>query len=244
MNRPLPPPPLGARRPCPCLTFTPLAWLKLQYFCHAGPTEVGGFGVAAERDLLYVEDFVTVRQETTPASVRFEDEAVADYFDGCLDRGLVLDRCARLWCHTHPGGWVRPSQTDEETFARCFGRCDWAVMFILARAGTTYARLTFRAGPGAQVELPTAVDWAAWPTNLQGGQQLADQVERWREEYAAHVRRMPEPADPFAVMLREGGLPPQDWWESHPWSEELDGVFYEPLEKDGKHAPESHRLAP
>jgi hypothetical protein len=36
--------PLRLHQPRPCLTFAPLAWLKLQYFCHAGATEVGGFG--------------------------------------------------------------------------------------------------------------------------------------------------------------------------------------------------------
>ena len=29
------------------LTFSPQAWLKLQYLCHAGPTEVAAFGLAA-----------------------------------------------------------------------------------------------------------------------------------------------------------------------------------------------------
>ena len=37
------------------LVFSPLAWLKLQFLCHAGPTEVGGFGLSHADDLLYVE---------------------------------------------------------------------------------------------------------------------------------------------------------------------------------------------
>ena len=43
---------------------------------------------------------------------------------------------------------VSPSGTDEETFARCFGSSDWALMFILARGGETYVRLALHAGPG------------------------------------------------------------------------------------------------
>ena len=35
-----------------CLTFSPLAWLNLMLFLHAGDTEVGGFGVSSEEDLL------------------------------------------------------------------------------------------------------------------------------------------------------------------------------------------------
>ena len=49
-----------------CLTFAPWAWLKLQFFCHAGNTEIGGFGISAEDDPLHVEEFVTVRQQVTP----------------------------------------------------------------------------------------------------------------------------------------------------------------------------------
>jgi len=62
------------------LTFAPLAWLKLQYFCHAGPTEIGGFGITAENDLLHVLEFVTVRQRVSAVTVRFDDQAIADFF--------------------------------------------------------------------------------------------------------------------------------------------------------------------
>ena len=49
--------------------------------------------------------------------------------------------------------------TDEETFARVFGRSDWAVMFILARGGQSYARLRFNVGPGGSLMLPVEVDY-------------------------------------------------------------------------------------
>ena len=73
----------------PTLVFSPLAWLKLKFFCHAGDTEVGGFAISAEADPLYVEDFVTVRQHTTVVSVEFDDAAVADHFDDAVDAGLA-----------------------------------------------------------------------------------------------------------------------------------------------------------
>ena len=161
-------PPCPAR-PQPCLMFDPLAWLKLVYFCHAGDTEIGGFGIAAPDDLLYVEDFVTVRQDVTPVSVHFLDDAVADHFDRYLDRGIGPVRAGRLWCHTHPGGSARPSGTDVETFARCFGASDWAVMMILARGGQGFARLALNVGPGAELEIPVRVDWAAWPRRSRRG---------------------------------------------------------------------------
>jgi hypothetical protein len=172
----------------PVLTFAPLAWLKLQHFCHAGQTEIGGFGVSAGNDLLYIEDFVTVRQQVSPFTVRFDDVAVADWIDRCIDRGLTMSRCARIWLHTHPGASVTPSTTDEETFDRVFGRCDWSVMFILGRTGQTYARLAFAAGPGGALLLPAQVDWSAWPPFLAGAAaSLPTVVDQWQQEYQAHI---------------------------------------------------------
>ena len=46
------------------LVFAPLAWLKLQYLCHAGPTEVAGFGLSHPDDPLYLEDVFTGEQHT------------------------------------------------------------------------------------------------------------------------------------------------------------------------------------
>ncbi|MBL8794142.1 MAG: hypothetical protein JNM56_09570 [Planctomycetia bacterium] len=195
---------LPPRRTPGRLTFSPLAYLKLQYFCHAGDTEVGGFGIAAPDDLLYIEDFVTVRQEVTGVSVRFVDAAVADFFDGCVDRGLKPHQFSRVWVHTHPGDLATPSSLDETTFQRCFGVCDWSLMFILARSGQTYARLSFAAGPGGQLVLPTTVDWPAWPDclHLQPGV-LEALLAQWEREYAANVIALPTM---FEDTLRGSGI--------------------------------------
>src|SRR5437764_14410734 len=125
-----------AGRPGP-LVFAPLAWLKLQYLCHAGPTEVAGLGLSHPIDPLYLEDVLVVRQRATAVTVGFDDAAVADLFDDMADAGVPLGRFARVWVHTHPGASVPPSATDEATFARVFGGCDWAVMAILGRTGRT-----------------------------------------------------------------------------------------------------------
>ena len=166
----------------PVLTFAPLAWLKLQFFCQTGTTEIGGFGISAARDLLYVRDFITVRQQDTLVTVSFDDAAVADYFDACVDRGIKPSRCGRIWLHTHPGSSVTPSGTDEETFARVFGARDWSVMFILGRTGHSYARMAFSAGPGGQILLPVQVDWSAWPEAvLEKENSLEAVVAGWRQ---------------------------------------------------------------
>jgi proteasome lid subunit RPN8/RPN11 len=174
----------------PRLTFSPRAWLKWQYLCHRGPTEIGAFGLSRAADLLYVEDLIVVKQSTTTVSVAFDDAAVADLFDAMADAGVAAECFARIWLHTHPGASVTPSGVDEETFRRVFGGPHWAVMAILGRTGRTSARLKFNTGPGGAVEIPTVVDWAAWPAFAESGD-LPRAVEQWRDEYDRFVHPVP-----------------------------------------------------
>ncbi len=145
----------------PALAFTPYAWAKLVFFRDCGETEIGGFGITSKASPLLVTDFVTVSQETTPCSVCFDDEAVADFFEDQVDAGRTPAEFGRIWLHTHPGESPTPSGTDEQTFARVFGRCDWSVMFIMARDGKCYARLHFSAGPEGDVMLLVKQDFAS-----------------------------------------------------------------------------------
>jgi hypothetical protein len=210
--------------------------LKLQFFCHAGDTEIGGFGLSAAQDWLNVEDFVTVRQDVSPVTVRFHDDAVADHFEACVERGLSPARCGRIWCHTHPGTSVTPSPTDEETFARSFGRCDWAVLFILGRTGQTHARLRFATGPGAELLIPTAVDWAAWSKVLTAGPDVLPLVvAQWRQEYAANIHSAPEPLVLFAPTAGGETHGQTAWWQDLPWCAELDDVRYDLVEEATDH---------
>ena len=188
------------------LTLAPLAFLKWQYLCHAGPTEAAAFGLSAEHDPLYLDDLLVVRQRVTAVTAAFDDAAVADLFDEMADAGIAPARFARVWLHTHPGRSPEPSRTDEATFARAFGRCDWSVLAVLARSGHGYARLHFAAGPGGSVELPVAVDWAAWPAAAADpARPLDDIAAGWRREYAALVVPTP-PAGVGAAPAHEFGF--------------------------------------
>ena len=124
----------------PKLRFTPTAWAKLLFLRDLGDNEVGGFGITDADDLLLVEDVKLVRQTVTVASVAFDDQAVAEFFDEQVDLGRKPEQFARIWVHTHPGNSPEPSGTDEATFCRVFGRTNWAVMFILARYGSYVAK--------------------------------------------------------------------------------------------------------
>jgi len=69
--------------------------------------------------------------------------------------------------------------TDEQTFARVFGSCDWSVMCIAAQDGGTYARLRFNAGPGGEVKIPVCVDYSY--------EFDAADFEVWKQQYKANV---------------------------------------------------------
>lgn len=172
--------------PIPSLRFTPTAWAKFLFLRDRGETEVGGFGISSLDDPLLIEDVQLVRQVCSAVTVTFDDEGIADYFDARVDEGLAPEQFARVWLHTHPGNSPDPSQTDENTFFRVFGACDWAVMGILAQGGASYARLRFRAGPGGALQIPMEVDFK---TPFPGSDSAA-----WDAEYRACVTQMALPA--------------------------------------------------
>lgn len=180
LGRKCPPNKRRRRRQQPQLRFTPTAWAKLRFLRDLGPTEVGGFGISSDPDdLLCIHDIVLIRQECTEVSVAFDDEAVAEFFEQQAEAGLRPEQFARVWIHTHPGNCPLPSGVDEKTFARCFGQCDWAVMFILAENDDTYVRLRWRHPAAAAMEIECAVDFGQPFTG-------SDQSQ-WQAEYDARV---------------------------------------------------------
>ena len=169
------------RKPAqPVLRFSPTAWAKLMFFRDYGDTEISGFGISDPEDLLCVIDFQTVKQDTTVASISLDDQAIANYFDIQVDAGRKPEQFFRLWLHSHPGNSPTPSTVDEQTFARVFGRSDWAVMCVVAREGKTYARLRFNVGPGGETSIPICVDYS-FPFG-------ASEQEAWEAEYRANIK--------------------------------------------------------
>jgi len=207
----------------PLLRITPYAWAKLLFLRDAGPTEIGGFGISAAGEPLLVEDVRLVRQQCDWASVAFDDAAVAEYFDEQVDLGRAPAEFGRVWIHTHPGDSASPSMTDEETFARVFGVCDWSVMLILAAGGASYARLQFSAGPGGSVVVPVETAFEAAFT--------ASNHTAWQAEYNACVTPL---ATPGQQELDRGDDPfwdaPSAWWEASP-------PGLPAAETEGRHAP-------
>lgn len=197
------------------LRFSPTAWSKLLFLRDAGDTEIGGFGISAPDDLLFVKDVRLVAQTCTWVHVGFDDESVANFFDDQVDAGRRPETFGRLWLHTHPGSSPEPSGTDEATFSRVFGRSEWAVMFILARGGQTYARLRYNVGPGAELLLPVEVDFSR-PFS-------GSNTDAWETEYQIHVRTPPAESPKELLASREPRTAEDnqfidDWWRDA-WGE-------------------------
>lgn len=141
--------------------------------------EVGGFGICDTDDLLLIRDIAIVEQKVSIASVSFDDNAVADFFDTQVEAGRKPEQFARCWIHSHPDDDPHPSATDEKTFQQAFGNCDWAVMVIVARDGKTFARFRFNAGPGGDIKIPVCVDYNC---AFEG-----TDYNLWKAEYEAKV---------------------------------------------------------
>jgi proteasome lid subunit RPN8/RPN11 len=181
----------------PTLRFSPTAWAKLLYLRDRGTSEVGGFGITPPDDLLYVEDIQTVEQLCSVVTVKFDDAAVARFFDQHVDAGRQPAQFARIWFHTHPEMSAQPSGTDEATFERVFGATDWAVMFILSKTDDVSCRLRFNVGPGGAWEIPVNVDYRA--------EFAGTDLQAWQAEYQAHVRIDAGPLWPTAAERAELG---------------------------------------
>ena len=188
--------PKGSNR---VLRFTPYSMAKLLYLRDIGPTEVGGFGISNADDLLLVEDIQLVEQVCSIVSVEFNDRSVADFFDQQVDAGRQPEQFARIWIHTHPGSSPAPSGTDEDTFHRCFGGVDWAVMHIVAKEGDTYSRARYNVGPGAEKRLRCRTEF--------GNEFPAADHEAWFLEYCENVSIY----EPFLSTHYE--IDESNWWD-------------------------------
>ena len=192
------------------LRFSPTAWAKLLYFRDHGETEIGGLGITRPDDLLFVEEFATVKQQVGMASISFDDEAVSAFFEKQVDSGRKPEQFGRIWLHTHPGDSPEPSSVDEETFQRVFGRCQWAVMFVLGKRGKTYARLRFNVGPGGAILIPVEVDYSLPFTG--------SAHELWKAEYEANVQPETWYASRTQYVFDDGpteaGVDPDAWLDA------------------------------
>lgn len=203
------------------LRFSPTAYAKLVFIRDRQDAEVGGFGIASANDPLLITDIALIKQEVTSVTVKFDDADVADYIDEMVDQKIPLEQCTRIWIHTHPGTSPNPSVVDEETFARVFGKLHWSVMFIIAKDGSTYARLQYGVGPGGSIDIPVRVDYS---------QPFAatDHTE-WKAEFEARVIRgnfqntalaaHTTTVKPKASDKQSAGSLVQDRWEKY-WEEE------------------------
>lgn len=183
--------------PTPTLKFSPLAWLHYQFLCHAGPTEVGAFGVHHPDDPFLVEWLWVPRQECSAAFVQTDKDAWEDFLlDDARSEFHGQSPARPVWLHTHPGNSARPSGYDEKNWAEEYsGRgAPLSVFGILARGGDTYGRTHVHAAGEMAVELPFEVLWDRLPAELDEIRELSAD---WAADYAAKVTEKKYEAKPF-----------------------------------------------
>lgn len=199
--------------------LSPLAYLELSFYCHHAETEVAAMAISSADDPLYIDRIALVKQRASACYVELDDDAVADHIQACAEQGIAPARCGRIWMHTHPGNSATPSATDEQTFARAFGGCDWSIMFILARGGAIYARLQLASLPGLRIELAVKIDWSAWPAVVP---QLLDArpLQTWRKQIDELVELELEP-------IRRGMWFDYDALDEPDWRDLTEGLHSE-----------------
>lgn len=175
------------------LTFSPYAWMKLQYMCHKGDTEVAGFGVTSKEDRLHVVDFKLIPQISSMASFEFEDKGYADYIDDSIEAGKDPENFLRIWIHTHPGSSPTPSDVDESTLSEKFNRFPWIIMFILARGGDTYARMRILPHEKTNLIVPsmdiTMDVTVSWKRNKDDLIRVVTAEDEWEKEYTDNIKQ-------------------------------------------------------
>lgn len=146
----------------PVLKFTPFAWGKLVSLNNISTCEIGAYGISDPDDLLVVKDIYLPQQTVSGVEVKFDDEGIQDYYE---EQVLIYGRhpreFARIWIHSHPwhGDTLNPSGTDEDTFRRCFGECDWAIMFIINNDERYYCRMSIRTGIHMNIMMKAKIDY-------------------------------------------------------------------------------------
>lgn len=157
------------------LVFSSHAWEKLTYMKKKATTEISGFGVTDPENPLYIEDFEIITQKCTAVSTEFDDKARMKFQEDMIEQGLMPVNFLRVWIHTHPGMGASPSSTDEETFYRVLGGCDWAVMFILGENNKYTCTLQYNKFPVGRFSIPMKVEDAV--------------VEEWDQELKEKVTK-------------------------------------------------------
>jgi len=136
--------PAGANK----ILFTPFAWAKLNFCCSSVASEMSAMAITAKNNPLLVIDLKICKQRASGAYVDVDENDYADVMARLCDPTspdhVEPINCQRIWIHTHPAGLLSPSGTDEETFRDSYGACDWAVMFIMAKGGGTYAQMRIK----------------------------------------------------------------------------------------------------
>jgi len=111
-------------------------WTDYRIYCaEAHPDEIAGMGTIEERGgKLVVTKLFLVKQEVSPGSADFDDEAYGEFFEKYCEEGGKPEEL-RLWWHTHPSMSVDFSAKDRNTIDKVRKGSKWFVAVVINEKG-------------------------------------------------------------------------------------------------------------
>lgn len=117
----------------PKLIFHAAAWRKIIRATLNRSDELAFYGIALdERNPLYIHDIGIFKQQGHPTYWTADDNAIIEHIQRWAAKGVPIERCARVICHTHPNMKPIPSKTDNEFFNGICATTPWMVMCIIS----------------------------------------------------------------------------------------------------------------
>ena len=162
----------------PTLWLTPYFLAKYTWFRDRGDTEVSGYGLSDEDNVLRFKDFIVPQQVCSATHTTIDEDDWLKIIGTELMSEYPAQCYHRLWAHTHPGFGPDPSSIDEDTFASHMQNPTWGIMLIYSTNGTFYARFCQK-NPRLVIEMNVEVDWS--------GPYYDFTPEIWEQQYQEKV---------------------------------------------------------
>lgn len=118
------------------------AWEDYEIYCElARPDEIAGMGeIEMRNNKIVVTKLHLIKQEVSPGSADFDDEAYCAFFEEYCNNGGKPENL-RLWWHTHPNMSVEFSAKDRNTIKETMKGSKWFVATVINERGDRQGEL-------------------------------------------------------------------------------------------------------
>jgi hypothetical protein len=128
------------------LTFSPEAWLKMNYLLLRAKHKIMAVGVTSPDDLMYVTDLILLKQYNSVKSVRFDQKAWQNYLETNAKLSKDFNTLARVLVITTPDFESGPDDEDDQVFSETMDCFPFAALCVQSRNFEVYCRLRLALG--------------------------------------------------------------------------------------------------